>query len=264
VGESHADIPKAITADDGTFEFDEVDGGYRVIAFANVGIAEVDRETFAREHTIKLQPWGKVEGELRVNDKAGAEQFLIVRPMQWDNISFELSARTDKAGNFKIDRLPPGNTLIGRMSPVHNLKIASSGEQQIVEVPAGATATVSLGGQGRKVVGRIALPPEFTPDADWEATEASIASPDPDGDNPRRFGNFTVERNGFFQIDDVEPGEYIMDIRLTTKPKSGMSLHELTFLGSVGMKFSMKDNDSRVTPHDLGTIKLDVVYSPKK
>jgi hypothetical protein len=73
-------------------------------------------------------------------------------------------ARTDDEGKFHIDRVKPGKYQASRMARVAmQAGMWSSQVRQytVIQVKAGETAAVQIGGVGRAVVGRIELPPEL-------------------------------------------------------------------------------------------------------
>jgi hypothetical protein len=113
-----------------------------------------------------------------------------------------------------------------------------------VETKDGRTTHLDLGGNGRAVLGKIAIPSEALEQVDWKHAEGilSLELEDPavpPGLSPdermawarvwdaseagrkqasqERSYQFSVERDGAFRIDDVPPGRYRMTVRIRRK-----------------------------------------------
>ena len=83
--------------------------------------------------------------------------------------------------------------------------------QEPVEVQPGGTATVTVGGQGRPVVGRVVLDGTPEPPIDWRQNNpAEIQLPRGKlGQGPRGWDRYAsnLDKDGRFRIDDVPPGQ---------------------------------------------------------
>ena len=99
-----------------------------------------------------------------------------------------------------------------------------------LQVAAGATVRLDLGGTGRAVVGKAALPAELAGRKDWLYGFCYLvrkpASKEPGGAGGdasslgRRAASviFKVEADGSFRIEDVEAGTYELIIRVNEEP----------------------------------------------
>src|SRR5258705_10650844 len=84
-------------------------------------------------------------------------------------LSLYLKAEPDEAGNFVVEKIPPGWR---RIYVEYRFKERQQGETplshgQLLEVKPGATMDVTLGGTGRKVVGRVKVIGGDVSDVDW-------------------------------------------------------------------------------------------------
>src|SRR5205823_1150002 len=91
-----------------------------------------------------------------------------------------LTANTDKEGRFTLDRGPPGKAAValGVHTGQSQFGTTHSGftQMQKIDVKAGETAQVTIGGTGRPVVGRVNVPAELTGKFSWADVSASVSS----------------------------------------------------------------------------------------
>jgi hypothetical protein len=156
-------VPQQTTGDDGKIDFPPQSGEFTIAVFGDPGYAEVTSDVLARSPDIKLAPWGKIHGKLMVGSKPGAGQTIEVIGQNQNyepgkpQITNQLSADVASDGSFAIDRVPPGSWSVDRRIPMAN-NGWSFALLATVDVAAGQTATVNVGGTGRPVEGKIVLP----------------------------------------------------------------------------------------------------------
>lgn len=202
--------------------------------------AEVDRNTVEADPTIVARPWGRITGIAKVGSKpaANATVCYLANRIQHDDepiVSGRADTTSDAEGKFTFERVIPGDTLVH-----HKIGDNSWSNGTLVEVKAGETAGVELGGRGRPVIAKIALPPGFAPDGDYVANSSYTLESDrmripypadvlkrggdsmsqwvkrwwasAEGHEYRRkyFSLFFVklQPDGTIRTDDVPPGEY--------------------------------------------------------
>lgn len=165
------------TAADGKFSFPAQTEPYLLVVLHDKGYAEVADEQLATDPNIIIQPWGRIEGVLRIGAKPGANETVVLycdRPYKPNapniNIVDDYDAVTDENGSFVFERVPPGRAYVGRaikisrgttgymMSPTHEVP---------VEVKPGQTVNVTIGGTGRPVIGKITVPSDYNEPIDW-------------------------------------------------------------------------------------------------
>jgi RNA polymerase sigma factor (sigma-70 family) len=140
----------------------ETDGeGHFHFAFAYAvrALVAVNRRGFASvlltptNHSValQLQPWGRIEGVLRLKSRSNAGQEIMLsdvrKPDPGQTISLSYSAyttKTDRQGNFAFNQVPPGylnlclSEILGR----------SESHQTPVLIQPGATTVVQIGDTG--------------------------------------------------------------------------------------------------------------------
>jgi len=200
------------------------------------------------------------------------------------------SAITDVEGRFGFEKVIPANDLhVGRRDPANGAgRVTSLGAP--VRVEPGATATVTLGGKGRPVIGRVEPPEGWTQAVDFtEESRAGIESNRPWTPYPLRlFRGKTAlqggERSewedrwlespegrdyrdrriaegvglspdGSFRLDDVPPGEY----RLSVQVNDRQPLGESGPFGRLIHVFTVPPirGDRSDAPLDLGPLRLN-------
>jgi thiol-disulfide isomerase/thioredoxin len=163
---------------------------------------------------------------------------------------FSANERTtaDAEGRFAFPRVAPGESQVGRYVGDGERGAASQGE--IVEVRAGETTRVEVGGKGRPVIARIAAPEGLDPGADYATySEFSIHSDRPmipypkevlakrDGSTRewiRRWWNSAEGRSyrrdwfsillaklrpdGTLRVEDVPSGDYVLELTYSVDP----------------------------------------------
>jgi hypothetical protein len=238
-----------------------------VVAHAE-GFGEVPFSQVTSNTVITLQAWGRIEGAARAGAKPLAQETIRLINMSWrayrtPRVSVYLDATTDAEGRFVFATVPPGEWKVMRelnslAAGKTAIRIPAYSHSVPLLVRAGETATVTLGGEGRAVVGR-AVAPEAIGAELW--TENSIALilkvPTPDAPTPPKADSFPTSKefqtanqaylersaaywnsdsglalqrlqreyrsmfaaDSSFRIDDVPPGDYTVKVNLSKMPK---------------------------------------------
>ena len=222
-----------------------------------------------------LQPWGKIEGEVRIGGKPAPDQqvqynpALIQREGRAYNLTYGYYTLTDKLGRFAFDRVVPVAGTVWR--EVTNAAASGGfpawGWQETVEVKPGQTARVQLGGKGRPVLGRIVV--DGTPDTpvDWTKNQPVVIriplNEVKDSLAWRCFGSH-IDKDGRFRVEDVPPGNYELEVTVNSDSYPQDRGAE-SVIGSVKRAVIVPGapdarNDE---PLDLGTITVELFETLK-
>ncbi len=270
------------TNESGRFAFPpQRDEPFLLIVTHNWGFAKVTRKQFEKSSEIRLKLWGRIEGQVFLGDKPDANRTLNFHAKLEDQRTFVLSssywAKTDAQGRFELEHVIPGPGSISRVvtTEYFNGPVPSSGQRRLasgtisrgwqhpIDVKSTETSSVTIGGTGRLVVGRIELDRKPDVTIDWTTTgPVTIQRWDVDNDRAHEetfkcHGNF--DQTGRFEIPDVPPGSY----RLTCRVRGAFSPNSETYPPTIGKAehdFTippLADTQSD-DPLDLGTITVKV------
>jgi RNA polymerase sigma factor (sigma-70 family) len=251
-GQPPAD-PYAIvkTGPDGRFAFGAEKPWCPIVILDDRGFAERTVDQLAASREVTLQPWGRVEGTVRIGNRPGTGEILSL-PHSPSNDSVDPHARfgaqatADASGHFVFERVVPGEVRLWRRFPT-GPQTQNWSFLTLIDVKPGATARVKVGGSGRPVIGRLIAPAVIADWVDWSndwgsSTERKQAVPRPpsglDGGErvrwrlawerseegkafrqaERRYG-LKIAPGGTFRVEDVEAGVYRLSITLADGPR---------------------------------------------
>ena len=291
----------AETGRDGRFDLPPQEAPYSLVVLHDRGFAEIKVGRSEGLSVIKLRPWGRVEGTLRIGSQPGAKETIRLEQDQTyepqsPQVSFSNEAETDARGRFVFDRVVPGE-LVHAGHVVYRDNLGESGSRVLIqahsasiEVSPGRTSRVDLGGTGRPVIGRVALPAGFDMGIDW-----SLGNPGTGGAStslkleqfvpyPRsqvtpeakaqwlqdwlktepgkvfqraeRRYDLEIKPDGTFRVEDVPPGTYTLTIAANWANTSRGGILET--LGVVGrtVDVAVMPNGRSDQPLDLGTLHV--------
>jgi hypothetical protein len=143
---------------------------YRIFVINEKGCALLPEEEFMKKDVkITLIAWGRVTGRMmRGQWPITAENVSLYSTYDSEpdhplRIMPEYKALTDGDGRFTFDRVPAGKWAVGKLLYVPNsTKGATTVSHSVpVDVEAGKTVDVVIGGAGRAVIGKVELPAEL-------------------------------------------------------------------------------------------------------
>jgi RNA polymerase sigma factor (sigma-70 family) len=120
--------PHVVTELDGRFSFSPPGGDARIVAVHDQGYAEALVQQLDEGQVLTLEPWGRIEGTLRVAGKPLARETIVAdvdeeRPETMQlRVHNENRAQTDEQGHFVIDRLPPGEARVFWQPETHGAR----------------------------------------------------------------------------------------------------------------------------------------------
>jgi beta-lactamase regulating signal transducer with metallopeptidase domain/peroxiredoxin len=203
--DSRGNLDCVRTGPAGKFSLGAQIGLYRIFVFHPQGFGEVSQKQLQDSLEITLQPWARLEGTLRIGSRPAADHIVSLhydppdrrrgQQQRWGYLDYQ--TKTDAEGRFVFEHCLPGG------GSVHRMYLASSTpggwtygvtHNTPVELTCGKTATVSVGGFGRPVVGRVVMPEGDDREVDWAkhsigATRPKSEYPFPPGlkDPPAEF-----------------------------------------------------------------------------
>ncbi len=291
------------TEADGQFSFPAQIEPYLLLVLHDKGYAEVKEVTLKTDPNVVIEPWGRVEGQFRIGSKAGANKEIGLwydRPEPEPNtprVYHDCRAVTDSKGHFVFERVPAGLAQVGRVIKTGESStgwFAPTSHAVPIEIKAGDTITVTIGGTGRPITGKVTVPADYKepinlafgdnilylklpekprPEnfdemtmeergawyVDWEKSEegkAILAA----RRKQRRSYDVKIEHNGTFRVEDVPAGKYKLVIDVFEPPVGGQcGIGES--IGWVGHEFEVAEMPGGRSdePLDIGTLELGIV-----
>jgi|GEM_PF-2114161 len=154
------------TGPDGKVSFPPRKGGYKLVAFTKSDFAISENAQLAKDHTLVLAPMGNIRAKLLFGTKPAPHQLLEVAVA--GGLEFP-RARTNSVGEVVFRHLPSGRASVSWMfrppASTENYRWPDLSERVVVRP--GQTVSVTLGGTGRPVVGRVIIPAELKSLKHW-------------------------------------------------------------------------------------------------
>ncbi len=282
------------TSADGRFTIAPRDGEFVVVVVHPSGFAiRTMGAQGGRQNApidITLQPWGRVEGVFKIGSQLGKnQQFSLFHTDRTQALNVQIvcnaGATTGDKGVFVFERVMPGTAAINRYVQVNPRHGLLSQEIPGLDVKAGETKRIVIGGVGRPVVGRVEIPPvlkdkwsrldptgrvSFSPKPPRpydELTEAEKARFDREWENTYQSHAFVIPSDGSIRIEDVLPGTYELTVKVSERfpETSSQGLVRMTIDRSIQVASIIKivtvpeipGGRSRTDePLDLGSIPL--------
>ncbi len=176
--------PHTLTDDSGHYTFPPQKDAVAIVALSNDGYGRLDvgklGTTRPSTFDVTLDAWSKVEGTLMIGSKPGAgEQISIQSNTEgWSNdrpyVYISYGTTTDSAGHFKFDHVVPGKISVGRT--IHFNERSSTVTHMVpTTAPAGGSVSVTIGGTGRPVTGKLEVPTDVAKKG-WMSWDTRIST----------------------------------------------------------------------------------------
>jgi beta-lactamase regulating signal transducer with metallopeptidase domain/thiol-disulfide isomerase/thioredoxin len=254
--------------------------------------AEVGRTAFETDPKIVARPWGRVDGIVKIGPNPAAHQTVRYRNDRMGNadvpmISDSGTAKADGDGHFVLDHVVPGDVRVSRVLGNDRQGRAWT-NGVLLEVKPGQTIHATIGGTGRTVVARVALPAGFDPKGAYAAnSKFEITSDRPmipyprlllgkrdgsmiewgktwwesaEGHAYRRSFFYLMEAkfqsDGTIRADDIPPGDYRINITYRSDPLRGRlpSEDRIAYATKQFTIPALADRDHS-RPFDLGVLR---------
>jgi hypothetical protein len=242
-GSGHHPSMRARTGPDGRYAFPAQGHRVSVVAVHDAGIAVRSASELGASTDLSLAPWGRIEGIAKIGTKPAVRERVsgwCLTSLYQDRISDETQA--DESGRFVFDRVAPGRNIICRRADNPDKQGWTFTHPVYVDVKPNETVRVQLGGMGRPVVGRLAIPEGVTlahfalgqgvltpprsalpTPADYVELnseqrsawwEAFFRTPEGRADLEDREQNYAVllRPDGTFRFEDVPAGRYVLKL----------------------------------------------------
>lgn len=184
--------------------------GYRRTLYERVGEGEKEEQT------------GAVEGRVLIDGKPWTQHRIVYNKYYPDDeLPFVQPTKTDSEGFFRVRDLPPGKYHFGVLkswevkSGAFSTTTGTHSHGVYVDVVAGETTEIQIGGAGRKVVGKLVPVPDeegFTPNPQAFEKRFLYGEPprpkDLQGNIPGDVWIMDIHEDGSFEIPDLRPGDY--------------------------------------------------------
>ena len=284
--------PQVLTGADGRFSFPAQTEPFRVFVDHASGFAEADEKTLAGSSHLTIQPWGRIEGTVKIGTRPAAG--VQIRLSETDNrwapdeampITQAQQLNTDARGHYAFERVIPARLSVSRIFTLERSSFhVGTGCARTVTVKPDRTTWVDLGGTGRPVVGRFALPAGIKAGAifpyhnqtlerirpeppypvilsgkdreawltEWLATDEGEAY-----SSSERTFDTNVRPDGRFRIEDVPAGKYRLHAEVH-EPGNGVPGTFGPELASIDTEIIVPEipGDRSDVPLDVGTIEL--------
>lgn len=194
---------QAETGADGKYALPPLTGVYTIVVTDKSGYAELPKSDAEKSGDVTLTAWARIEGNVLVAGKPSPDSDISVysrderheenEPRIWHQVD----TKTDAAGHFVIERVRPGRLGVNRTIRIPMSAqswMSASTHSARVEAKAGETVQVQLGGTGRPVVGRVAIPAELQAQKDCRFTQAQLMTQRPKMDLPAKVKEMTKEQ----------------------------------------------------------------------
>jgi RNA polymerase sigma factor (sigma-70 family) len=220
----------------------------------DAGYAAATADELSANSNVIVQPWGRIEGVLRVGKSLGTNQTVNIgiwgsgETYEWSLVSHSMSVKTDANGRFDFPRVAPGDVWLTRTVIVRPGEGRQSGHHYVKLAP-GDHLEVTLGGTGCTLTGRVETTSSsnlifygsmwasethgMRPPRNWRHmsteerriyTRAWRDSVEGEAFKQEvRNYEFPVRPDGTLRIDDVLPGSYRMQVRTDAPRAKGES-----------------------------------------
>lgn len=277
------------TGPTGAFPIPADDSRWMVLVLGDESYGFADRDTLKLLPMIETKPYGRVEGRYLIGGRPGANlPVQLSGKIQEKSTWITYNGKTDAEGRFSFDKVIPTDDLhVARNDPYNApRRLWMLGEP--VRVEPGATATVTLGGKGRPLVGRVEPPEGWASRVDFtDNSHASIESDRPwmpyplalfrgktslqggessqwtrlwwgspegrDYRDRRVALSVGLAADGTFRLDDVPPGDYRLAVDVNAE-----SPREPGPFGRINLAFTVPPipGGRSDEPLDLGPLRL--------
>ncbi len=138
---------------------------YEVVVLHKTGWACAARKDVEAVGQIRLKPMGAIAGTIHIGSRVGAGEEVMASHTEMGGpesgqVSFTYRVTADQKGHFSLPEVVTGRLEASWLRKGRNRSQYGTSRTKVM-VEAGKTASVSIGGKGRPVTGRMQIPPEL-------------------------------------------------------------------------------------------------------
>jgi thiol-disulfide isomerase/thioredoxin len=238
---------------------------FLLLALADTGFAAVNQRDLPRDNALRLQPWAHVTGTVKIGTKPAAnlelhaqredpnsppdegEPIVFGHPGGCDVVNYAFT--TDADGRFRLSRVMPGHYDFMRVVPNGVRRVAPL-ELAALDIAAGRSYNLTIGGIGRPVTGRLVLPANVP----WMVRKAVIEPKTATG-KPVQLG-VQISVDGGFRAENIGPGQYKLRSSIH-EPPPGDTFGWGRLIGEFSREFTVSPIPGGVSddPLDLGDLE---------
>jgi RNA polymerase sigma factor (sigma-70 family) len=241
----------------GLFSLPPQNESFLLLALADAGFAVVHQRDLPRDNALRLQPWARVSGTVRIGTRPARDLPLRLQPEDADSpggdneptIFRYIDFTTDGDGRFSLPRVMPGHYDVIRIVP-NGVRRDTFVKIAGLDVVAGRSYNLTIGGIGRPVAGRLVLPANVP----WMVRNAAI---EPRTAAGRRVQlGVQISPDGRFRADNVGPGAYKLRFSIH-EPPPGDACGWGRLIGEFSREFTVSTVPGGVSddPLDLGDLE---------
>jgi hypothetical protein len=285
-------LPTAITDAEGRFSLPTPDGKCKIVAIHDAGWAEFVHNDENEPLRIELIPWSQISGVSLHGHEAveGDEISLFMESQSIPNepyVTWSYRTETNSEGEFEFPRIKSGALNIQRRLPYgdsgRGYAMSAASHSIALESRPGEKHQVQIGGEGRKIIGKLTVAEEDRALVDWnmaavhltrsnradnnqnllfalgkklaEASTGTMTEPQAtDPSVPQNYAS-VVAPDGSFEIVDVLPGSYDLRAGIHAVDPTANNWNEIALLKTTCVVSDEPDDE----PQDLGTLSVPLV-----
>jgi RNA polymerase sigma factor (sigma-70 family) len=245
---------RARTGPDGRFTLPPHKENYLLAALGDAGFAVVHRRDLRGADTLRLEPWAHVTGTVRIDGQPAAGLALSSSPDERPTpiegeplLVSHVFVKTDANGRFDVPRLMPGRHVLGQWVPNGVAQRGWFVSLATLDAASGTAYDLKIGELGRRVIGRLAIPPGGQPMVRKASIELVASKPQSPSIGVQVFAD------GHFRAQDLSPGDYVLRVAIhEAPPENACGWGRLIAAFSREFAVSGKADDS---PLDLGSLQ---------
>jgi peroxiredoxin/protocatechuate 3,4-dioxygenase beta subunit len=205
---------------DGRFSLPAQRDNFALLALTASGSVLVPRSELHGDDVLRLEPWARVAGRVKIDGKPAAGiELQSYDPDESAPVDGQprvvrrCFVKTDAGGRFELPRVLPGRLTLAQWVPNGVNRRIWPVIRASLDVQSGESYDLKIGQSGRVIGGRLLLPRADV----WMIRKAEIVPRHRKTERPVAIG-VEIRDGGQFRALDLEPGDYALHIALHEPP----------------------------------------------